>query len=118
MRRRDYAQVARVRSRVLELDELSESMVNMVEKARELAQRKLMDSFIELIAQAIDDKSAYTGGIASGSGARSDAGETCIGFLTLPAFRICTLHRRPMARMPYSSVVTRLRQNHYSGTYR
>ena len=64
VRRRDYAQVARVRSRVLELDELSESMVNMVEaiKAHELAQRKLMDSFIELIAQAIDDKSAYTGG--------------------------------------------------------
>ena len=50
-------------SRVLELDELSESMVNMVDaiRAHELAQRKLMDSFIELIAEAIDDKSAYTG---------------------------------------------------------
>ncbi len=64
VRRREYDQVERVRSRVLELDELSESMVNMVEaiRAHELAQRKLMDSFIELIAQAIDDKSAYTGG--------------------------------------------------------
>ena len=31
-------------------------------QAHELAQRALMDAFIELIAQAIDDKSAYTGG--------------------------------------------------------
>ncbi|MFC1579268.1 HD-GYP domain-containing protein, partial [Pseudomonadota bacterium] len=64
VRRRDYAQVKRVPSRVKELDELSESMIAMVEsiQAHELAQRKLMDSFIQLIAQAIDDKSAYTGG--------------------------------------------------------
>ena len=64
VRRRAYGEVERVSSRVLELDELSESMVSMVEsiQAHELAQRKLMDSFIELIAQAIDDKSAYTGG--------------------------------------------------------
>jgi HD-GYP domain-containing protein (c-di-GMP phosphodiesterase class II)/ABC-type amino acid transport substrate-binding protein len=64
VRRREYDKVERVPSRVLELDELSESMVTMVEaiKAHELAQRKLMDSFIELIAEAIDDKSAYTGG--------------------------------------------------------
>ena len=64
VRRREYDAVERVSSRVLELDELSESMVNMVAsiQAHELAQRKLMDSFIELIAQAIDDKSAYTGG--------------------------------------------------------
>jgi HD-GYP domain-containing protein (c-di-GMP phosphodiesterase class II) len=64
VRRREYDQVERVNSRVLELDELSESMVSMVDaiRAHELAQRKLMDSFIELIAQAIDDKSAYTGG--------------------------------------------------------
>jgi HD-GYP domain-containing protein (c-di-GMP phosphodiesterase class II)/ABC-type amino acid transport substrate-binding protein len=64
VRRRDYDGVERVPSRVLELDELSESMVTMVDaiKEHELAQRKLMDSFIELIAEAIDDKSAYTGG--------------------------------------------------------
>lgn len=64
VKRRDYAQVKRVPSRVKELDELSESMIAMVDsiKAHELAQRKLMDSFIQLIAQAIDDKSAYTGG--------------------------------------------------------
>jgi HD-GYP domain-containing protein (c-di-GMP phosphodiesterase class II)/ABC-type amino acid transport substrate-binding protein len=63
VRRREYDEVERVTSNILELDELSESMVNMVDaiKAHELAQRRLMDSFIELIAEAIDDKSAYTG---------------------------------------------------------
>lgn len=63
VRRREYGKVTRVSSGVLELDELSESMVDMVEsiRAHELAQRRLMDSFIELIAEAIDDKSAYTG---------------------------------------------------------
>ena len=62
VRRREYDQVGRVRSNVKELDQLSESMVSMVEsiRAHELAQRKLMDSFIQLIAQAIDDKSPYT----------------------------------------------------------
>jgi len=64
VRRREYDEVTRINSSVKELDELSESMVNMVAsiQAHELAQRKLMDSFIQLIAQAIDDKSAYTGG--------------------------------------------------------
>jgi HD-GYP domain-containing protein (c-di-GMP phosphodiesterase class II)/ABC-type amino acid transport substrate-binding protein len=64
VQRREYAKVRRVDTRVKELDELSESMVNMVAaiQAHELAQRALMDAFIELIAQAIDDKSAYTGG--------------------------------------------------------
>lgn len=64
VQRREYAKVRRVDTSVKELDELSESMVNMVAaiQAHELAQRALMDAFIELIAQAIDDKSAYTGG--------------------------------------------------------
>jgi HD-GYP domain-containing protein (c-di-GMP phosphodiesterase class II)/ABC-type amino acid transport substrate-binding protein len=64
IRRRSYDDVQRVNSRIKELDELSESMVNMANsiQAHELAQRNLMDSFIKLIAQAIDDKSAYTGG--------------------------------------------------------
>lgn len=64
VRQRRYNSVQRVSSRVKEVDELSESMVSMVSaiQAHELNQRKLMDSFIELIAQAIDDKSAYTGG--------------------------------------------------------
>ncbi len=64
VRRREFAKVVRVDTHVKELDELSESMINMVAaiQAHELAQRALMDAFIELIAQAIDDKSAYTGG--------------------------------------------------------
>jgi HD-GYP domain-containing protein (c-di-GMP phosphodiesterase class II)/ABC-type amino acid transport substrate-binding protein len=64
VRRREYAKVTHVDTHIRELKELSGSMVNMVEaiQAHELAQRELMDSFIELIAQAIDDKSAYTGG--------------------------------------------------------
>lgn len=64
IRRRDYDKVRRVASRVREIDELSESMVSMVRsiQAYEEAQRELMDSFIRLIAQAIDDKSPYTGG--------------------------------------------------------
>ena len=64
VQRREYAKVQLVSSHVKELDELSHSMVEMVAsiQAHELAQRALMDSFIELIAQAIDDKSAYTGG--------------------------------------------------------
>ena len=64
VQRREYDQVNRVSSHVKELDDLSNSMVDMVAaiQAHEVAQRKLMDSFIELIAAAIDDKSSYTGG--------------------------------------------------------
>ncbi|RLQ21697.1 HAMP domain-containing protein [Seongchinamella sediminis] len=64
VKRLEFDKVQRVNSRIKELDELSESMVSMVAsiQAHERAQRELMDSFIRLIAQAIDDKSAYTGG--------------------------------------------------------
>ncbi|CAA0124071.1 3'3'-cGAMP-specific phosphodiesterase 3 [Halioglobus japonicus] len=64
VQRREFAKVKHVGSNVKELDELSRSMVSMVAaiQAHELEQRALMDAFIELIAQAIDDKSAYTGG--------------------------------------------------------
>jgi HD-GYP domain-containing protein (c-di-GMP phosphodiesterase class II) len=64
IRRRAYNEVQRIYAGVTEIDELSESMVNMVDaiSTYELQQRELMDSFIQLIAQAIDDKSAYTGG--------------------------------------------------------
>ena len=64
VRRREYASVTRVNSHIRELDDLSESMVSMVSaiQTHETAQRALMDAFIEVIGQAIDDKSAYTGG--------------------------------------------------------
>ncbi|MEP4147200.1 MAG: HD domain-containing phosphohydrolase [Halioglobus sp.] len=61
---RHYDDVQLVPSSIKEIYQLSESMVEMVAaiKAHEIAQRELMDAFIQLIAQAIDDKSAYTGG--------------------------------------------------------
>jgi response regulator RpfG family c-di-GMP phosphodiesterase len=64
VQRREFAKVKHVHSNVNELDDLSRSMVSMVAaiQTHELEQRALMDAFIELIAQAIDDKSAYTGG--------------------------------------------------------
>jgi HD-GYP domain-containing protein (c-di-GMP phosphodiesterase class II) len=64
VQRRRYDEVKRVDTHVRELAELSDSMVEMVDaiQAHELAQRELMDSIIKLIAEAIDDKSAYTGG--------------------------------------------------------
>jgi len=64
VKRRLYDEVQRVPSNIKEIYQLSKSMVEMVEaiKAHEIAQRELMDAFIQLIAQAIDDKSAYTGG--------------------------------------------------------
>ncbi|MGB1140016.1 MAG: HD domain-containing phosphohydrolase, partial [Halioglobus sp.] len=64
VQRRRYDEVQRVDTHVRELAELSDSMVDMVSsiQAHELAQRELMDSIIKLIAEAIDDKSSYTGG--------------------------------------------------------
>ncbi len=64
VRDRRYEDVQQVDTQVKELNELSESMVAMVASIRayEEAQRRLMDAFIELIAGAIDEKSAYTGG--------------------------------------------------------
>ncbi|WP_460941480.1 HD domain-containing phosphohydrolase [Parahaliea aestuarii] len=64
IRLRRYDEVNRLPSRVREIDDLSDSMVSMVQaiQAHEAAQRELMDAFIRLIAQAIDDKSPYTGG--------------------------------------------------------
>jgi len=64
VRRREYDLVEHVPSNIKELDELSSSMVDMVEsiKTHIKAQRDLIDSFIKLIAGAIDRKSPYTAG--------------------------------------------------------
>ncbi len=61
---RRYDAVNTVPSRITEMAELSHSMVSMARsiKQYEEAQRELMDSFIKLIATAIDQKSPYTGG--------------------------------------------------------
>ncbi|KAA1192872.1 HAMP domain-containing protein [Pseudohalioglobus sediminis] len=64
VRRLQFDQVVRIESHIREIDELSASMVDMVDsiKSHEAAQRELIDAVIRLIGQAIDDKSAYTGG--------------------------------------------------------
>jgi len=61
---RKYKQVKRHHSIIKEIDDLSDSLVDMSESIAKHAiqQQQLMDSFVELIAQAIDDKSPYTGG--------------------------------------------------------
>ncbi len=63
IRERRYGEVEAVESRIVEIDELGTSMMRM---AREIEghvreQEALMDAFTRVIAQAIDDKSAYTG---------------------------------------------------------
>ena len=61
---RRFDEVERVESCIVELDQLSDSMVEMVRHIREFQekQRELLDAFIKLIADAIDTKSPYTGG--------------------------------------------------------
>ncbi|ABV88978.1 HD domain-containing phosphohydrolase [Shewanella pealeana] len=64
IKNRQYDEVKRVESNITELDELAESMMEMSSaiQAYEENQKELMESFIKLIAQAIDDKSPYTAG--------------------------------------------------------
>ncbi len=63
VRKHKYHRVKRIHSMVKEIDELSDSMVEMVEaiSANESGQRDLIDSFVRLIAETIDEKSPYTG---------------------------------------------------------
>lgn len=62
IRQRQYDKLDIPGSYIKEVDELGESMATMVDAIRrhESNQIALMDSFIQLIAQAIDDKSPYT----------------------------------------------------------
>lgn len=64
IRRRQYAHLEIPSSYIREIDELGRSMAAMVDAIRmhEANQIALMDAFIQLIAQAIDDKSHYTAG--------------------------------------------------------
>ncbi|TLX51798.1 phosphohydrolase [Pseudoalteromonas ruthenica] len=61
---RDYDHVHYVDSHIEEIHQLSSAMVNMSESICdfEAGQKELLDAFIQLIAQAIDEKSPYTGG--------------------------------------------------------
>lgn len=61
---RHYDDVKPVNTRISEIDELSVAIVDMSQeiKRHEEAQEAFVEAFIKLIAQAIDDKSAYTAG--------------------------------------------------------
>ncbi|MGM0516342.1 MAG: HD domain-containing phosphohydrolase [Pseudomonadota bacterium] len=63
IRQRRYGEVERVESRIVEIDDLGLSLTRMARAIREHVheQEALMDAFVELVAQAIDDKSSYTG---------------------------------------------------------
>lgn len=64
IKNRQYDKMKHIKSNIKEIDELATSLIAMslAIKDHELKQQELMDSFIQLIAQTIDDKSAYTGG--------------------------------------------------------
>lgn len=59
-----FEKVKPIESKIKEFHELSSSMCSMSQSIQDYqeAQKKLLDSFIKLIAEAIDDKSPYTGG--------------------------------------------------------
>jgi HD-GYP domain-containing protein (c-di-GMP phosphodiesterase class II) len=61
---RRFDEVSPIKTHISELIDLSESLVSMTKsiQAYQMAQAELMDSFIKLIADAIDAKSPYTGG--------------------------------------------------------
>jgi len=63
LRQQRYGEIRRVDSHIVEVDELAQSLVDMAEATEKHTreQEALMDAFIRLIAQAIDDKSPYTG---------------------------------------------------------
>ncbi|MYM59250.1 transporter substrate-binding domain-containing protein [Vibrio sp. OCN044] len=61
---RDYSQLRPVKSRIREISQLSSSVEEMANQlqAHEKQQEALLDSIVQLIARAIDDKSPYTAG--------------------------------------------------------
>jgi HD-GYP domain-containing protein (c-di-GMP phosphodiesterase class II) len=61
---REFSRVKNIKTHILELYQLSNSLVSMSESIKdyEKSQEALLDSIIKLIAEAIDSKSAYTGG--------------------------------------------------------
>lgn len=64
IKNRRYDDVEYCSSAIIEIHELSKSMLEMSDsiKQHETQQKELMQSLVQLIAQAIDDKSPYTAG--------------------------------------------------------
>jgi len=64
IKNRKFTEVKHIKTRITEFDDLSESLLSMSQsiQAYEIKQEELLNSIIKLIAEAIDAKSAYTGG--------------------------------------------------------
>ncbi len=64
IKERRFDEVRRINTNIIELIDLSDSLVSMSQSIQEYqkAQAELMDSFIKLLADTIDAKSPYTGG--------------------------------------------------------
>jgi HD-GYP domain-containing protein (c-di-GMP phosphodiesterase class II)/ABC-type amino acid transport substrate-binding protein len=60
---RQFARLQPLRSRIIEIDELAASLMDMADSIEQHSdkQEALMEAFIQVIAQAIDDKSPVTG---------------------------------------------------------
>lgn len=63
----NFKNIKYVKTFIVEIDELSLSLQDMAQSIQKFQenQKRLMDSFIQLIATAIDEKSKYTGGHCS-----------------------------------------------------
>ena len=64
IKNREFSEVKNIKTSILELHELSHSLVAMTISIQEYqkSQEELLDSIIKVLADAIDAKSAYTGG--------------------------------------------------------
>lgn len=64
IRDKRYGELVRVESKLIEIDDLAATQMLMAKSIQRYAkeQEALVEAFIQLIAQAIDDKSPYTGG--------------------------------------------------------
>ncbi|NQZ53701.1 MAG: transporter substrate-binding domain-containing protein [Piscirickettsiaceae bacterium] len=64
IKNREFDDVKNIKTHILELEELSVSFVSMSHSIQqfEKVQEELLDAMIKLIAEAIDEKSPYTGG--------------------------------------------------------
>ena len=64
IKNRKFNEVKYIKMRIIEFDDLSKSLLSMSQniQAYEAKQEELLNSIIKLVAEAIDEKSAYTGG--------------------------------------------------------
>lgn len=64
IKNRKFSDVKKIKTHIIELDDLSDSLLSLSNsvQAYEKVQEELLDSMIKLIAEAIDEKSPYTGG--------------------------------------------------------